>query len=431
MGTPLLGPSPRNFERIFDEAILSSTALVNSITTNPDFWLKNLKALQQAFSDLTTTNNALTAKNTTLQTRVNDLENTNDQIISARAAATANHDALNQALGGITVYKDRIAELTEQLRLAQSNPAPTPTHTPNHPDPEKFSGDRTEFETWVIQVNVKMTRNADHFVFAGQDTVQNEMFYVISRLDGDAFGHVQPYVAEDMATVKLDGWKQIIEVLKSAYADADPRGTARRALIALHQTNKKFESFWAEFHRLSKTAGMNDETTLEYLKDRLSTEIKSQLINVDDTGMDLTTFVKKVQNISTNLDIFGGKSNTNCTNQTFNTNGSKQWYKQTSSAPTVPTITSTVSSPSTRATGTHAGPMDLSFAGRRGLLTPKEKDRRNRLNLCRYCGQAGHIAKDHHDSIVLQAKRRAAGIHELAISSLNVSSPSIVAPGDQ
>ena len=49
-----------------------------------------------------------------------------------------------------------------------------------------------------------MTRNADHFVFAGQDTTQNKMFYVLSRLESDAVGHIQPYVAEDMSRVNLD-----------------------------------------------------------------------------------------------------------------------------------------------------------------------------------------------------------------------------------
>ena len=93
-----------------------------------------------------------------------------------------------------------------------------------------------------------MTRNADHFVFAGQDTTQNEMFYVLSRLESDAVGHIQPYVAKNMSRVNLDNWKNIIDVLKLTYANADPKGTARCAVIALYQTSKQFEHFWAEFH---------------------------------------------------------------------------------------------------------------------------------------------------------------------------------------
>lgn len=117
---------------------------------------------------------------------------------------------------------------------------------------------------------------ADHFIFAGQDTIQNELFYVISRLGGNALGHVQPLVSKDRTRVNLEHWTKIIDILNLAYADLDPKGTARRALISLYQTNKKFEVFWSEFHRLSRQAEMPSETTLKYLKDRLSNEIKDR-----------------------------------------------------------------------------------------------------------------------------------------------------------
>ena len=86
--------------------------------------------------------------------------------------------------------------------------------------------------------------------------------------------------------------------------------------------------------------------------------------------------------------------------------------------------------------------MDLSSGGRRGPLSEEEKERRNKLGLCRYCGQPGHIAKDHSDANTLLAKRCAAGINEMTISSAsastpttsssleNASSPSTVALGD-
>ena len=41
-------------------------------------------------------------------------------------------------------------------------------------------------------------------MFVGQDTSQNKMFYVISRLEGDAVSHVQPYVAKDLSCVNLE-----------------------------------------------------------------------------------------------------------------------------------------------------------------------------------------------------------------------------------
>ncbi|MCJ1467199.1 hypothetical protein MMC07_005822 [Pseudocyphellaria aurata] len=243
MGTPL--PAPSDFQRVFNEATVSATDLVSSVNHHPDFWLKNLKILQQSCLDLT-------KRNATLIERIRALEDADKQVMSARDAVTTGRDELNQALGAETMYKERIAELTErvaelteQLRLSQMNRVvATSKLSPKLPDPEKFTGDRTKLAAWIFQIRIKMTRNSDHFVFPGQDTLQNEMFYVISRLEGDAVDH-------------------------------------------------KFETFWADFRRLS---GMNSATTLEYLKDRLSNEIEECLVNVDDASMDLVTFVKTAGN---------------------------------------------------------------------------------------------------------------------------------------
>ena len=141
-------PAPSNFQRVFNEATSSNAAaLVNSISTRPDFWLENLKALQKAYAELT-------ALNATLTERVNLLEGVDKELATARESVAASKDSLNQALGAHTVYKDRIAELTEQLQLAQSSnlylaaaaPVPQARLSPKHPDPEKFSGDRDKLE---------------------------------------------------------------------------------------------------------------------------------------------------------------------------------------------------------------------------------------------------------------------------------------------
>ena len=80
--------------------------------------------------------------------------------------------------------------------------------------------------------------------------------------------------------------------------------------------------------------------------------------------------------------------------------------------------------------------MDLSSV-KRGPLTAGEKERKNKLSLCRYCGQPDHIAEDYNDSNILLAKRRAAGaagIHEMTMvlskTLENTRSPSIVTLGD-
>ena len=63
-----------------------------------------------------------------------------------------------------------------------------------------------------MQMNAKMQRNADHFVFEGQDTKQNEMSYILSRLKNDPAGHAQSYVDRDSAKINLESWKKIIDI---------------------------------------------------------------------------------------------------------------------------------------------------------------------------------------------------------------------------
>ena len=129
---------------------MSTSTLTNSINSQPDYWLENLKALQQAFVDLTTTN-------TTLRKKINALEGVDKELVTARDSVAATHDALNQALEGQTVYKDQVAELTRQLAQSSSNlVAPiAPVHTklsPKHPDLDKFNGDKTKLEAFITQL---------------------------------------------------------------------------------------------------------------------------------------------------------------------------------------------------------------------------------------------------------------------------------------
>ena len=165
-------------------------------------------------------------------------------------------------------------------------------------------------------------------------------------------------------------------------------------------------------------------------------------MNIDNTSMDLATFVKVVQGISTKLEVLGKNqtnANPNTNRANFNVNTKPTHQQTTRFAPIAPTtVTTTISLPST-AIGTHAGPIDVSFVGKQGLLTAEEKEQRNKLGLCRYCDQPGHIAKDHNNANTLQAKHRAASFMAVGLtagpSELDASekalSSSIVALEDQ
>ena len=204
--------------------------------------------------------------------------------------------------------------------------------------------------------------------------------------------------------------------------------------------------FLNTFIVLAKKAKLEESQILDLLYEKLSDEFKNLLVT-KKKQTNLGDLIKKLCSMDASIKIINQQKRP--APNTVNTHATKPTSQQTSRfAPqstrfataaltTTVTTSSTIptSLPST-AMGTHAGPMDVSSV-RRGPLTTEEKERWNKLGLCRYCGQPGHIARDHNDSNTLLAKRCAAGIYEMTMTpsntialSENTPSSSTVALGD-
>ena len=358
-------PDASDPTKSFEAATSSSDTLVAAVTSQPAYWLENLKLLWKAADELEQDNIALRVQLGSFEStyaRASELHDENQQLIGGKTSLLEQVERLHQHLTTATTIKASLLEQVEQLhqRLATATairgfqpsvlpPAARTERSPLHPDPAIFYGKRENLEGWIIQLNIKMQQNGDHFVFEGTDTNQNEMLYVLSRLGGDALAHVQSYVAKDYSQVNLDNWKKIVDIQNLVYGESDPQGAALNALIGLYQNNENFDTFWAEFHRLGQKAEMSSDMMLDHLKDRVSNEIKARLVMIDDTEMTLEAYVKVVRGIAANLDI-PAKPNRRkrASNRKITTtpNSSKPTFKQANSSPTV--------APST-ATSTYAG----------------------------------------------------------------------------
>ena len=136
--------------------------------------------------------------------------------------------------------------------------------------------------------------------------------------------------------------------------------------------------------------------------------------------MDLATFVKVMQKISTKLKYLGKNQtninlNTNCANINVKTQPSTHQPTTRFAAIFFTTVITTILLFFT-AIGIHLGPIDISYADKQEPLSEKKKKCRNKLSLCRYCGQPGYMAKNHNNASTLQAKRYAASIHEMTMA---------------
>ena len=195
----------------------------------------------------------------------------------------------------------------------------------------------------------------------------------------------------------------------------NPVGTAKHELYRLYQANKNLEVFLNTFLVLAKKAKLDDSHTLDFLYEKLSDEFKNFLVT-KKKQTNLANLIKKLQSMDASMKIINQQKrpistvNTPKPTSQQTTRFGPQPTRFAVAASTSTTTTTTSTTLPSTATGTHAGRMDVSSV-RRGPLTAEEKERQNKLGLCRYCSQPGHIAMDHKDPNTLLAKRLAAGIH--------------------
>jgi hypothetical protein len=270
----------------------------------------------------------------------------------------------------------------------------SPRLSPKHPDPDMFSGKRSDLARFTTQMKVKLHQNKDHFT-----TPNSDIFYSISRLEGDAIAQVQPLIRSE-SEVDLKSMTELFNLLQLAFGDPDKKGTAQRAIRTLRQTNREFHEYLADFQRYIPDTNYDEEAKLSALIEGLSTELKSMLQFVP-TPTSFTEAIKTLQDLENKLNLFGTATNRltprpALTPANLASRSSSSNTRLSASIPSsVYTPTGSSISPQSSASNiSYFDPMDLSSSRPRGPLSAAEKDRRIRLGLCLYCGEEGHMARD-------------------------------------
>lgn len=302
-------------------------------------------------------------------------------------AYIANGDRFTKLQAENQELQARIQRMNEAQPAPVSSVSPGPTFIPmasshrsaKYPDPEPFDGSAAKYPAWLVNVRMKLTHNADHFL--GE---QNRMAYVYSRLSPHAQTYIHPHINAS-GPLNFTDVEEMIKTLSNTFDDPNRVSSAGTRLLNLRQTNKPFADFLAIFRKEAAYAGLTDEKALcTMLLNAVSRELKQYLVtNADADSLTFEQLVNRLQG----YDI---RHRALPSNQRFST--PFRSYDSNPSTPTRPTTSR--SAPATPLTTSQGGDaMDLS-ANRnfRGPLTQAEKDERRNRNLCYYCGQSGHIA---------------------------------------
>ena len=132
------------------------------------------------------------------------------------------------------------------------------------------------------------------------DTLARRMVYVMNRVGGDAFGHLKPRARANAPR----SWKDLdkmLAYLERVFGDLNRRANAETQFRALRQGSKDFNTFWAEFQRLSIELNRNDETLISDLTSKFSYEMQLQLSTSDEELTDLLKYAERCQRVAQRL----------------------------------------------------------------------------------------------------------------------------------
>ena len=165
--------------------------------------------------------------------------------------------------------------------------------------------------------------------------------------------------------------------------------------------------FLNTFLQLFKKAKINDSQALDMLYKKLSNEFKDQLVTIRKVE-NFNNLILLLCDMNANMKKISKQSQLRVKPNASNFPATKPPFKSYNSASiklsTAVGVAIVFSVPITT-TGTHFGPIDISNVIKQGPISQEEKDRRNSLGLCCYCGKPGYIAINHRNPVLLATKR--------------------------
>ena len=182
---------------------------------------------------------------TTFRERSDTLDHLADQLDQLLViGSTSNSEQNNQ-------QDDTISELN--FNMAQ--PVATQTEIGKRqkmPDPEPYYEKRDKLTTWLTQINIKLTGDADHF-----NSPTAKIMYACGLLRGTAIEWAEPYINNIGTdnTIRFTSINDFKRKIKATLGDLDPAATAEEEIRNLRQGREECSTYFTKFsqhvHRLT------------------------------------------------------------------------------------------------------------------------------------------------------------------------------------
>ena len=179
---------------------------------------------------------------------------------------------------------DKLAEILDALayRLTRIDPPAAPAalaKSAKIPDlPLLTDGKDPTFDSWKIQVNGKLTVNADYFA-----NEQARMTYVFGRIGGDAQKHLNPRIGSNSVDPFITA-NEMIQHIVGIYEDPFRVQNARRDYRRLTiKPTETFPNFYTRFLHLAGEGQILEEDLQLDLYNKLTLELQCAIAPIEES----------------------------------------------------------------------------------------------------------------------------------------------------
>ena len=281
--------------------------------------------------------------------------------------------ALQQLNNRLEFLEFSLPERSAQIPSVPSSSAPLPKVSL----PEKFSGTIGKCRDFLISVENIFALQSSRY-----STDQIRTRFIGTLLSQEALGWFRDVV--ENKSYLLNDYGQFISEFKALFEDPNAARYARSVIKRLKQGQSSVTSYAMKFRRYASETGYNEVALLDIFREGLNTEVRKTMSAVPKEPETLDEYINLVAKIDQRQFDFRMEQR----RQSFDSRpstGFKSSPMQMRGRPPVPF----------KYIPKNVVPMDLDAVyttDQKGFrhLTVEEKKRRKDLNLCVYCGDAGH-----------------------------------------
>jgi Retrotransposon gag protein len=305
-----------------------------------------------------------------------------------------NYQAMTEQVQSLVteVAQLRLLSITPATTPDIRTPQPAPSQVPKVLQPDPFTGDRLELDTYLTRCQHVFLTQPSLFL-----TEQHKVLYAASYLKGNAYSWIKPLIQEyakgTSVPTEFTTFQKYSESLTRMYGDPDAVKSKTREINALYQTSS-VSAYASEFRRLQAYVAWNDQALLDRFYDGLRDNVKDGLVHENPRPKTLETLITAALRIDARIyERILEKKSTSAANSRQGSILRQTTATKPTAPQTQPPVMPQSAAPLRSVPHDTTTPMELDH--QRIPFTPDEKRRRveyRKLNgLCLWCGDGQHL----------------------------------------